>query len=86
MCVHIQKNIALKIDSNLVERVHRYDLASPRFLECTPEIAIMHGFDNLPQTQKNSEWTERDFLNVLREYHNLPTSSSSYYWYNLCTS
>ena len=86
MCVHIQKNIALKINSNLVERVHRYGLTSPRFLECTPEIAIMHGFDNLSQTQKNSEWTGLDLLNVLREYHDLAASSPSYYWYNLCTS
>ena len=56
----MQRNLTLKVDEELVEKAHRYGINISKFLEFALDNAFRHGFENLSQTQENSEWTGRD--------------------------
>ena len=58
--MHMQKNLTLKVDEKLVEKAHRYGINISKFLEYALDNALKHGFENLSQNEKNSEWTGRD--------------------------
>ncbi len=67
--MHMQRNLTLKVDEKLVEKAHRYGINISKFLEYALDNALKHGFENLSQNEKNSEWTGRDLIKVLREYY-----------------
>ncbi len=67
--MHMQRNLTLKVDEKLVEKAHRYGINISKFLEYALDNALKHGFENLSQNEKNSEWTGRDLLIVLSEYY-----------------
>ena len=54
MCMHMQKNLTLKVDEELVEKAHRYGINISKFLEFALDNAFRHGFENLSQTQEKA--------------------------------
>ncbi len=58
--MHMQKNVTLKVDEELVEKAHRYGINISRFLEYALDNAFRHGFENLSLNQKNSVSRRRD--------------------------
>ena len=62
MCMHMQKNLTLKVDEELVEKAHRYGINISKFLEYTLDNAFRHGFENLSQTQENTVSRRRDSI------------------------
>ena len=58
--MHMQRNLTLKVDEELVEKAHRYGISISKFLEYALDNAFEHGFENPLQTKENSKWTGRD--------------------------
>ena len=58
--MHMQRNLTLKVDDELVEKAHKYGINISKFLEYKLDNAFKHDFENISQNQKNSEWTGRD--------------------------
>ena len=58
--MHMQKNLTLKIDGELVEKAHRYGINISKFLEFALDSSFKRGFENLLQKEEISEWTGRD--------------------------
>ena len=58
--MHMQRNLTLKVDDELVEKAHRYGINISKFLEYALDNALKHGFEDPSQNQENSEWTGRD--------------------------
>ena len=58
--MHMQKNLTLKVDEELVEKAHRYGINISKFLEFALDDAFKHGLENLSYNRKNTEWTGRD--------------------------
>ena len=49
LCMHMQKNITLKVDDELVEKAHKYGINISKFLEYALDNALRHGFENISQ-------------------------------------
>ncbi len=68
MCMHMQKNLTLKIDEELVKKAHSYGLNISKFLEYALDNAFRHGFENHSQNENYTESRRRDSIPRPRAY------------------
>ena len=57
--MHMQRNLTLKVDEELVEKAHRYGINISKFLEYSLDAALKNGFENHLQKQENAESRRR---------------------------
>ena len=60
MCMHMQRNLTLKVNEELVEKAHRYGINISKFLEYALDEALKNGFENHVQKQENTVSRRRD--------------------------
>ena len=66
--MHMQRNLTLKVDEELVEKAHRYGINISKFLEYALGNAFRHGLENISQNGENSESRRRDSIPRPRAY------------------
>ncbi len=68
MCMHMQRNITLKVNEELVAKAHRYGINISKFLEYALDDALKNGFENPVQKQEDTVSRRRDSIPRPRAY------------------